>query len=483
MGQTVGYFAWFAVYNLFISPLRHFPGPKLWAISQLPYARMYMSGLGHRKILDMHQKYGYAVRVAPNQVSLVGPDAWKDTMGHRKYGQDENGKDPVFYKANIHSILGADREDHARMRRVFSHAFSMQGMLEQEPLISRYIDLLFERLKQNSNAGSKPVDVVKWYNYTTFDVVGDLAFGEPFGCLETSEYHPWVALIFDSVKETMLAVLVRRIWPYLDTLGDVFRGKNRKMKRAERVELTNMKITKRMSLGVSRPDFMETMITENQSGQKKMTMQEIRATTDTLIIAGSETTATALSGVTFYLCKNPNVLAKLTDEIRSSFASEGEVTLLSVQKLKYMLAVLDESMRLFPPFPGPLPRSAKAGGDVICGKFVPSGTVLNIWQWAMYHHPDNFTMQDSFVPERWLGDKRFINDRKDAFQPFSHGARNCIGRNLAYAEMRLILARLLWNFNIKLAEESEHWDESSMTYTMWQKGPLHVYLTPRQVEE
>ena len=70
-----------------------------------------------------------------------------------------------------------------------------------------------------------------------------------------------------------------------------------------------------------------------------MTLEEIRQNARTLIIAGSETTATVLSGATFLLCTNPQVLSKVADEVRSSFISESEINLLSVQRLKYMLAV------------------------------------------------------------------------------------------------------------------------------------------------
>lgn len=159
-----------------------------------------------------------------------------------------------------------------------------------------------------------------------------------------------------------------------------------------------------------------------------MNLEQIRSNASLLIIAGSETTATALSGVTFLLGTHPEVLAKLTEEVRSCFSSEGEITLLSVQKLKYMLAVLDETLRLYPPVPGSAPRVVPAGGNIVCEKWVPEGTVVNMWQWAMYRSPQNFTLPDSFIPERRLGDERFSGDNKEALQPFAFGPRNCIGK-------------------------------------------------------
>lgn len=90
-----------------------------------------------------------------------------------------------------------------------------------------------------------------------------------------------------------------------------------------------------------------------------------------MIIAGSETTATTLSGVTYFLLTHPEALEKVKNEVRSSFTSEAEIDLISVQKLGYMLAVLQETLRLYPPVPNAIPRRAQPGGDVICGQYVP----------------------------------------------------------------------------------------------------------------
>jgi len=79
-----------------------------------------------------------------------------------------------------------------------------------------------------------------------------------------------------------------------------------------------------------------------------------------------------------------------------------------------------------------------------------------------------------------MGDPRYDGDKVDAWQPFSFGPRNCIGRNLAYMEMRLILARLVWGFDLELFEESQGWAERQKVFILWDKGPLWVKL--RDVE-
>lgn len=104
-----------------------------------------------------------------------------------------------------------------------------------------------------------------------------------------------------------------------------------------------------------------------------MSRAEIYDNANLLIGAGSETTATALSAATYLLAMNPDVLARLMTEVRESFSSESQIDFVSVQKLDYMLAVLNETLRLHPPSPNANLRRVCDGGDVICGHFVPHG--------------------------------------------------------------------------------------------------------------
>lgn len=88
-------------------------------------------------------------------------------------------------------------------------------------------------------------------------------------------------------------------------------------------------------------------------------------------MAGSETTATVLSATLYYLTTHPRVLSTLTEEVRSTFSSEKDITLLSVQTLRYTLAVLDETMRIHPAVPTGPPRLIAKGGDTVLNQYVP----------------------------------------------------------------------------------------------------------------
>lgn len=131
--------------------------------SRIPYSISQMSGRLPFLVLELHKKYGHVVRIAPDELAFSDPRAWKDIMGHLKSGE------PEFEKPDLFSIIGdlpttvinAPREEHGRLRKQLAHGFSDRSLREQQPIIKRYIDMLVQRLHENSTAGSETVDMVK----------------------------------------------------------------------------------------------------------------------------------------------------------------------------------------------------------------------------------------------------------------------------------------------------------------------------------
>ncbi|KAH7120708.1 putative cytochrome P450 [Dactylonectria macrodidyma] len=472
--------------NLYFHPLARFPGPFLYRATRITFVYKLLRGSLPFDVLHLHEKYGPVVRIAPNELSFVDPEAWKDIYGHRTgprhHGQDELPKYDIFYRPkNVPpNVSTEDRDNHSMLRRQLSHGFSDRCMREQEPIIGSYVDLLVRRLRERCvelvekgmQTTPKPMDMTAWYNWTTFDIIGDLAFGEPFGSLENAGYHPWVA----AVNATMLQFGTGLAMRYLGLGGWIeplvrSRRKNRKA----HMDYTRDKLTRRMQLNVERPDLIEGLLKKKDDWVSDLDRIQINA--NVLIIAGSETTATLLAGATYLLLKNPEAMKKLTAEVRSTFRSDDEMTLTSVGKLGYMKACLDEALRRYPPVPMGQPRVVFKGGTTIAGEFVPEKTVVSVWQWAANHHAHMWKDPLGYRPERFLQDPQFADDKLDALQPFAVGPRNCIGRNLANSEMRLILARLILNFDMRLVDENVDWMDQNI-YMFWEKKPLNVYLTP-----
>lgn len=105
-------------------------------------------------------------------------------------------------------------------------------------------------------------------------------------------------------------------------------------------------------------------------------MDHLIANAEILIIGGSETTASLLSGVTYLLLQNPDAYQNLRDEVRSTFRNQDEINLISVNKLTYMLACLDEGLRMYPPIANGLPRMCPRGGCTVLGHYIPENVGL-----------------------------------------------------------------------------------------------------------
>ena len=254
------WFVFSGIYNVFFHPLRKFPGPLSHKITPLPYAIKVLTGTNPLDMLPLHEKYGPVVRIAPDELAFNDPGAWKDIMGHKVGSSEEMQKWWDFYRPMDGipvDIITAGREEHSQLRRTLAHGFSDRSMREQEPLIKKYVDLLIQRLHENYRKG--PANMASWYIYTTFDVIGDLAFGEPFGCLGNSDYHPWVKLIFGTAKFGTVLQFMAHYPLFKKTLMSMI-PKSAMKEFEEHNELMKAKLAKRMESGKERPDLIEGLI-------------------------------------------------------------------------------------------------------------------------------------------------------------------------------------------------------------------------------
>ena len=354
------------IYNIYFHPLSSYTGPKSYAATDLFYVRNLLNGNLTYKVQDLHQKYGNVVRISPNELSYISADGWKDIYGH-SIGRSQIEKTRMFYDAfnsGAESIITAPTLVHNRFRRLLSHAFSEKAMLQQEPLLKVYVDHLIRSLKETSGKSTN----VQWYNWTTFDIFSDLCFGESFHCVEKGVYHPWVSILFDGVKLGAIIMSTNR-YPLLKSITTKFAPKSLIAKRESHNQFTDHKVTKRIEMKTDRADIMSYILRHND--ESGMSRAEINSNAAILIIAGSETTATILSGATQLLLRHPDVLEKLVKTISDTFATEDEITIESVNDLKYLVAVLDESLRLYPPVPVGLLRTVGPSSDILCGQWVP----------------------------------------------------------------------------------------------------------------
>ncbi|OJD29903.1 cytochrome p450 [Diplodia corticola] len=471
-----------AVYNVYFHPLSKYPGPKLALTSNLVWWMISYTGKIEQWTRKQHETYGEIVRLGPDRLSYINPQAWKDIYGHRSAGKKENGKDlRRFYTKDIndkyHVLNTPDVVEHGNLRRIFSNAFSEKALKLQEPLIKRYVDkLIWNMYRMTKEDPDVSLGMVKLYNLTTFDIISDLTFGEPLGLLEQSEYTPWVQAIFANVKAQHMQ-RIQLEFPMLGKIMSWFIPQSLIDQQKAHFQHSAERVDRRLEKGVDgdKPDIWGLVLAKGKDNQ--LGLGEMHANSSIFMIAGSETTATLLSGLTFYLLKNPDKLRKVVDEVRA-VASEDELTLELLPRMPYLNACFEEGLRVYPPVPIGPPREVPQGGNVICGDWVPEKTRVSVHQWSAYRSALNFKDPDSFIPERWLpGNVEYESDQREVLQPFSFGPRNCLGKNLAYHEMRIILSKVLWHFDLELCEQSQDW-ANHKSFTLWEKPELWCKAKP-----
>ncbi|RDI80739.1 hypothetical protein Vi05172_g9168 [Venturia inaequalis] len=464
----------YMIYNVFFHPLRKYPGPMIAAATPLYYAYSVMKGRQASHNSALHAKYGEVVRVKPNELSFISESVWKDVYMNRQ-GQPQMEKarrDHFLPHPGIFNITNAPDDVHSRQRRAVSHAFSEKALREQEPLIRKYMDLLVDYLRDKEQK-HESFDLVLPLNYATFDIIADLAFGESFQALEKKATHPWIETFFDRLRSGCIMYELMDM-PVISPLIHIF-VRPQILKKMRNGDFVKDRIAARIERGVGdRPDLMSFVLKNNAAG-KGMSERETIATFDVFMAAGSETTGTLLCGAIYLLQKNPRVMAKLKAEIRGAFDNNQAIDLAKIRQLPYLRAVIEESMRVYSPAPQGINRITPPSGAMISGKYVPGNVTVGMHLATAFRSPINFADPLDFIPEGWIETEnpRFKNDKREVLKPFSAGPRNCIGQNLAYAEIELVLTNILFNFDLELVDERGNWLEQD-SYILWVKEPLMV---------
>jgi cytochrome P450 len=211
------------------------------------------------------------------------------------------------------------------------------------------------------------LDMVKLYNCTTFDIMGDLTFGEPLGLLQQSAYTPWVAAVLGQIQVINIMTLTLE-YPLIRHAARWLMPKKILEQQRTHFEHSVHRVNRRLArdTGENKSDIWSLVLTK---GMDQLTLPKMHANASLFMVAGTETTATLLSGLTFYLLQNPATLQKLINEIRA--LRREELSLEHLSRLPYLNACFEEGLRLYPPVPIGFPREIAQGGNVICGEWVP----------------------------------------------------------------------------------------------------------------
>ncbi|KAI0525423.1 cytochrome P450 [Xylaria bambusicola] len=470
------YFIGWCVYTLYLHPLAKFPGPKVAAITQLWHAWSWLNGHHPRILQKAHKKYGNVVRVAPNELSFNTVQAHNDIYSAPTRNRKPFIKDATFYKNGDSVrvlIFEIDATEHAWQRKLIAPSFSGTTLRKQEYIIQHYVDLLVEKMGSLSAASrGAGVDAVEAMLWLGFDIMGEMTFSESFGAVEASKTHFWVSVIRDSAHAAMLPALIERM-PLLRFVLPYMVSKSAIQNRKKHYVYTQETIRKRVRLQEEHPETATTDICGPVIANGKMDETSLVSFAQAMVIAGADTVAHALTGATYFLCANPACLKELQDEIRG-LGSYEELTGTRLASLRYLNAVIEETLRAFPPAAFGLPRVSP--GEYVDGHFVPAGAVVSAPHWVITHNESEWQDPYTFRPERWL--EGGVSQPRNL--AFSTGPRACLGLGQAWLEIRVTLAKLVYSYDMAFAREHGDWLGDAKMFTMWREVPLMVNYRPRK---
>ncbi|KAG7445087.1 cytochrome P450 monooxygenase pc-bph [Guyanagaster necrorhizus] len=469
--------------------LRSYPGPLVAKFSDVWLA--YVSYQGHRSVVihDLHKKYGPFVRLAPNHISVALSDAQPLVYGHGNGALKSSFYD-VFVTTSRSLFTVRDRQTHSRKRKIISHSFSQKNVLEFQPYVRRYVGQLlgqWEKLYDNALKGMSGkegegwegrdgrlwLDCLPWANYLVFDIIGDLAFGNPFGMImaakdsapmaqdphavmdsygqagvEHASKEIEVIKILGGSSQTFLATMgaLPNWWRSLIALNPLFWEGGQDFRAV--IALAIMAVSKRLETSTERNDLLSKLQAGKDEDGNPMSREELTAEALTLLVAGSDTTSNTTCAIIYYIARAPSVQEKLCEEIDKHLGSY-VATAEQVKNLPYLQAVINEGLRLYSTIAMGLPRVVPEGGLTMLGNHFPEGTIISVPSYTLHRDPSVFGDDvEEFRPERWFEcDSALVSK---AFSPFSVGPRACVGRNLANLELQIIIASIFKSFNVTL---------------------------------
>ncbi|KAH7161004.1 cytochrome P450 [Dactylonectria macrodidyma] len=491
--------------------LRKYPSPNffaattpLWLLRETWFERR------SKAIHEQHQRLGDIVRVGANQLIFNIPEAVTDIYSHsaaRKLEKD------VFYDAiagDTHDIVNTrDRGDHSQRRKYLSNAFALRTVVDMEPVIRDNFQRLLDRIDtfittDPEGKGDQVLDIRRWLNYFTLDVIGDMAFGLPMGFVrkgsDSKEGQTLDGVLYDvcstidalhlgarssvtvaQIASPQVAQHVKHLLRCTTWLRNVSGAQHASDFEAVYIH----QLRRRLDKGIpDRPsqDFMSKVLEDRDGKSRHLPFPQLVAEAGVFMSAGSDTTTSALSSTLYFLLSNPKCLQKLQEEVETRISLTEPCDIISydlVRDLPYLRACIDETMRLRPPLAYPLQRLVVSPeGVMIAGHHVKPGTVVAVSPYTIHRNKTLYPNPDEFNPDRWFDPAQTENLKRYNIV-FSQGPRQCLGRHIAIVELQILVSSLTRRYDMQLA----HQDQDLLVFDRFisNVGPLPILIKRRQV--
>jgi cytochrome P450 len=474
------------IYRLTLHPLAGIPGPKLAAMTTA-YAMSWDLSKDDSYIKNFpewHRKYGRIIRIAPNHVHILDIDTYNQVfkIGTKFY------RDPAVYSfpftrgGFFNKLHVKDAKPH---RDLYMHYFSRNSLQRLEPTVRENLAELLQRIDDTTTKG-RPIDAKRAFRSWTADTVMRYMYDQSFGAVDFPGFKQPMLETMDKyfrnaplgwylprAVNTLVEIIDRipRAWVMDEGIAASLYVLDRSEEYIEALKRQN-KAERTMSI------FETALDPKPEKGHPVLSVRSLASDALAFFTAGTDTTANALVTGTWHLLHNRAVLDNLQSELRSAIPHTTDLTsmpleLVALESLPHLRSVIKESLRLSYGVPGRIPRVVPPEGATLCGKPIPGGTIISMSCHSYHHNPAYFSSPDQFLPERWANTHRAAELDK-YWIPFSRGSRNCIGQNLAMAELYYAFAYLYRRFELEVFETTSKDMEWKDAFVVVTNGHLQV---------
>ncbi|KAF5020470.1 hypothetical protein F66182_7509 [Fusarium sp. NRRL 66182] len=462
-------------YEFFSSPLRHFPGPLFSKFTDFYRAHLTKQGHVDGHIRAWHQKWGSAVRVGPNTVSISDPDLIRVIYTTRDPWRKSNmyrPNDVVVNGQRIQNIFNtADEDFHTKYTKPIRGFWTLSKIVEAEPIMDETLRELMTHLDSRFASTGNVCMMDEWVSYYAWDAAANISFGRHYGFMEQG--GDVENIIAESTAGLKYFAPVSQI-PWLDQWLDknpIWRIGPRPLVKG--VEYTIKILTEyqqQVASGACKRKPVDLFIDKYSSLKETVDFVDDDQVLHWLmlnVLAGGDSMAGAMRSPAYHMVKNPAVHKKLVAELRAADLTLPVPRWKEISQLPYFDAAMREAMRISPGLGLILEREVPPGGlQLTDGRFIPAGTKVGINPCVVTRDAGVFGEDvDMFRPERWLRDedeteqahtRRVLRMHECAELMFGHGSRVCMGKHMAKIEMYKMFATLYVNYDVSIAPVTWH---------------------------
>ncbi|TQE00376.1 hypothetical protein C1H46_014012 [Malus baccata] len=432
-------------------------------IAVAPYGNLHqlISCLPHHGLRDLAEKYGPLMHLRLGEVSTI-------VVSSAEFVKEVMKTDDVIF-ASRPQILAT---------RILSYGSTNIAVAPEEEVL--------KLIKSIALRSGSAINLTREIYSLTYSITSRAAFGK-----KTRDHEKFIYVaeeagkvaggfaLADLYPSVSLLHLVSGIRPKLERLH---KQADRIMENIINEHQKDLETTKNVE-GETVEDLVHVLLKFHEHGgalEFSLTTNNIKAVIFDIFSAGSETSATTVDWAISEMMKNPRVMKKAQREVREVFNRKGKVDETSIREMKYLNAVIKETLRLHPSVPLLLPRECGEKCE-IGGYDIPVKSKVIVNAWAVGRDPKYLTEPERFKPERFHDSSIDYKGTIFEYIPFGAGRRICPGILYGLANVELPLALLLYHFDWKLPDGTKH-EDLDMTETFGivvrRKQDLHLIPIP-----